>query len=196
MLSLQVLPYFDTTDFEHLQALDLKENPEGLVHKAEAFIAYDSSLRLYPYPEESTKEVLQSRWQALTTALNALTAASKIPSADNLPKIHLARGDTELLRFQLGQPPANFDAAAKNGGVLVKNAEKFYRGAKALAGSQGTAKEGEEASVKEALAVGMGGDATQLKEAIKILTSTKDVLENAIDEGLVTVEQLVAMGIA
>lgn len=80
--------------------------------------------------------MLQSRWQALTTALNALTTASKIPSADNLPKIHLARGDVELLRFQLGQPPNNFDSAAKNAGVLVKNAEKFYRGAKALAGSQ------------------------------------------------------------
>ena len=130
-------PDFGNANSESLQVSGLNENPEGLVNKAEAFIAYNSSLRHYPYPEEATKDVLQSRWQALSTALNALTTASKIPSADNLPKIHLARGDTELLRFQLGQPPANFGAAAKNGIVLVKNSEKFYRGAKALATSSG-----------------------------------------------------------
>jgi hypothetical protein len=176
--------------------LDLKDNPEGLVNKAEAFISYNSSLRLYHYPEEvGMKEVQTSRWQALTTALNALTAASKLPSADNLPKIHLTRGDVEFLRFQLGQPPLNFDGAAKNGSVLLKNAEKFYRGAKTLAASAG-APEGEEADIKEALAVGMGGDAQRLKEAIKLLQSTKAVLEDAIDEGLVTIDQLVAMGIA
>ncbi|KAG0646803.1 hypothetical protein D0Z07_6460 [Hyphodiscus hymeniophilus] len=181
---------------EAYSPLDLQDNPEGLANKAEAFISYNSSLRLYHYPEEEgMKKVLQSRWQALTTALNALTAASKLPSADNLPKIHLARGDTELSRFQLGQPPNNLESAAKNGSVLVRNAEKFYRGAKALAASAGAAKEGEEAEIKESLAVALAGDAQRLKEAIKLLQSTKAVLEDAIDDGLVSVEQLVGMGI-
>lgn len=189
---------YSRTIEEEYSSLDLKENPEGLVNKAEALITYNSSLRLYHYPEEAfqLKEVLLSRWQALSAALESLTSASKLPSADNLPKIHLARGDTELLRFQLGQSPNNYDVAAKNGGVLVKNAEKFYRGAKALAASSGAEKEGEEASIKEALAAGMGGDAQRIQEAIKILGSTKAVLEDAIDEGLVSVDQLVAMGIA
>jgi hypothetical protein len=178
--------------------LDLKDKPEGLVNQAEALIAYNSSVRLYHYPEEATetKRVLSSRWQALSTALNSLTAASKLPSAENLPKIHLARGDVELLRFQLGQPPANFDAAAKNAPILLKNAEKFYRGAKALTASLGGAKEGDEAEIKEALAAALGGDSPKLKEAIKFLVSTKAVLEDAIDEGLVSVDQLIAMGIS
>ena len=184
---------------ESYSSLDLKQNPEGLVNKAEALITYNVSLRLFHLPNATSpqsKQALLSRWQALSAALDSLTAASKLPSADNLPKIHLARGDTELLRFQLGQPPNDHDAAAKNGAILVKNAEKFYRGAKALAAAAAAEKEREEASVKEALAAAMGGDAQGLKEAIKLLGSTKAVLEDAIDEGLVSVDQLVAMGIA
>ena len=179
---------------ETYSSLDLEDNPEGLVSKAESFVSYSSSLHLYHFSDGlGTKEVVLSRWQALTTALDALTAASKLPAAENLPKIHLARGDTELLRFQLGQPPSNLDSAAKNGSVLIKNAEKFYRGARTLAA--GAAREGEEAEIKESLAVALGGDAQRLKEAIKLLQSTKAVLEGAIDDGLVTVEQMVGMGI-
>lgn len=183
---------------EAYSSLDLKDDPKGLVNKAEALISYNSSLRLYHFPEEqgAMKDVLLARWQALSTALETLTAASKLPTADNLATIHLARGDVELLRFQLGQPPTSYDVAAKNGTVLVKNAEKFYRGAKALATSSGTEKEGEEAMVKEALAAGMGGDAQIIKEAIKVVVNAKTVLEDALDEGLVTVEQFSAMGIA
>lgn len=183
---------------EAYSSLDVKDNPEGLVNNAEALITYNSSLRIYHYPGEESgrKEVLLSRWQALSAALDALTSASKLPSADNLPKVHLARGDVELLRFQLGQPPDDYDAAAKNGSVLIKNAEKFYRGAKALAANSGGKKEEEEASIKEALAAGMGGDTQRIIEAIKVLQSAKPVLEDAIDEGLVSVDQLVAMGIA
>ena len=176
---------------EAFSALDLADSPEGLASKAESYIAYNSSLRLYHYSDEVSQDVLLSRWQALTTAFNALTSASKLPSAFNLPKIHVARGDTELLRFQLGKPPSNFDSAAKNGSVLVKNAEKFYRGAKALSGYSG-----EEAEIKEALAVALGGDATRLKEAVESLPSTKRVLEDAIDEGLVSLDELVGMGIS
>lgn len=189
---------YSRTINEAYSNLDIKENPEGLVNKAEALVTYNSSLRIYHYPEEAaqSKEVLLSRWQALSTALEALTAASKLPTAENLPKIHLARGDTELLRFQLGQQPNNYDVALKNGVILVKNAEKFYRGAKALAAGAGWKKEEEEASIKEALAAGLGGDSQRIKEAIKLLQSTKSVLEDSIDEGYVSVEQLVAMGIA
>lgn len=183
-------------------SLALQHNPEGLVNKAEALITYNTSLRLSlshsdsPEASAHSKDILPSRWQALSAAVESLTTASKQPSASNIPKIHLARGDAELLRFQLGQPPTPYDVAAKNGGTLVKNAEKFYRGARALAATEGAKSEEEEASVKEALAAAMGGDVGGIKQAIKVLSSTKAVLEDAIDEGLVTVDQLVAMGVA
>lgn len=188
---------------EAYAALDLATNPEGLVNKAEALITYNASLRLHhpEAPTQSKDTLLPSRWQALTEALTSLTSASKLPPSSssgdtNLSKIHLARGDAELLRFQLGREPTPYDVAAKNSGVLLKNAEKFYRGARALAVSEGAEREEQEASVKEALVLGLGGDVGGLREAIKVVGSARVVLEDAIDEGLVGVEQLVGMGVS
>ena len=154
---------------------------------------------MFTVPEGSAaNEVLESRWKALSAALDALTAASKLPSADNLAKIHLARGDVELLRFQLGQPPAAaYDVASKNAAVLARNAEKFYRGAGALARAAGQASEEEEARVKEALAAALGNDAQPIKDVVRMQGErAKAVLDEAVDDGVMSIEQLVAMGIA
>ncbi|KAG4030434.1 hypothetical protein MFRU_012g01680 [Monilinia fructicola] len=177
-------------------SLDLDDHPEGLCDKAEAFISYNASLRLN-YEAAQSPDVSASRWKVLSAALDHLTKASKLPSADNLPKIHILRGDVELLRFQLGQQPSNYDIAFKNGTVLAKNAEKFYRGAGTLARNEGLTKELEEAGVKEALAMSLYGEKVKLLEAVKLQAGlVRGVLEDSLDDGLISYEALSAMGIA
>lgn len=173
-------------------SVDLANNPEGLVSKAEALIAFNSSVRASPpTTAHELNESLSARWKALTTSLECLTAASKLPNASNLAKIHILRGDVELLRYQLGQEQPAYDVAAKNGQVLCKNAEKFYRGASALCEDK---EEKIEADVKEALAKAFLGDVGRIGQFAQQQDS-RTVLEASIDEGLVRVEQFANMGI-
>ncbi|KAL3425217.1 hypothetical protein PVAG01_04498 [Phlyctema vagabunda] len=175
--------------------LNLADDPKGLVDKAEALITYNTALRNSQLSSDNF--ISLSRWKALTAALDSLTAATKLPSTENLAKIHLARGDAEVHRFQLGQAPSHYDVANKNGSVLLKNAEKFYRGAANTARSTGDEKEVAEAVIKEALAAGLGGDATRIQEAVKLeRKASQGVLEDAVDDGLVSLDALAAMGIA
>lgn len=177
-------------------SLSLDDHPEGLCDKAEAFISYNSSLRLNHETAQSP-EASASRWKVLTAALDNLTKASKLPSAENLPKIHILRGDVDLLRFQLGQPPSNYEVSFKNGAVLTKNAEKFYRGAGNFAKVEGLRKELEEAEVKEALAMSLYGEQDKLLRRVKLQPGVvRNILEDAIDDGLISYEALSAMGIA
>lgn len=162
------------------------------MNKAEALISFNTSVRTTPPAStDELNEALAARWKALSTALDCLTAASKLPTASNLAKIHILRGDGELLRYQLGQEQPAYDVAAKNGPVLCKNAEKFYRGAAALCEDK---EERAEASVKEALAKAFGGDAGRIGEFAQ-QQALRGLLEEAIDEGLVRVEQFADMGI-
>ncbi|KAI9645992.1 hypothetical protein NHQ30_005430 [Ciborinia camelliae] len=187
---------YERTLNDAYSSLSLEDHPEGLCDKAEAFISYNASLRLN-YEAAQSPEVSASRWKVLSAALDNLTKASKLPSADNLPKIHILRGDVEFLRFQLGQPPSNYDVAFKNGAVLTKNAEKFYRGAGILARNEGLSKELEEAGVKEALAMSLYGEKAKLLESVKLRPGVvRGVLEDALDDGLISYEALSDMGIA
>lgn len=187
---------YERTLNDAFAALSLDNDPEGLCNKAEAFIAYNTAMRTN-FEAAQSPDVSASRWKVLSAALNNLTKASKLPAADNLPKIHLVRGDVELLRFQLGQAPSNYDIASKNGAILVKNAEKFYRGAAALARSDGSRKEQGEAEVKEALALSLSGEPSKLLETVKSQPElVRGILEDGIDDGLVSYEALSTMGIA
>jgi len=56
-------------------------------------------------------------------------------------KIHIARGDVEINRFQLGQLDVVFEPARDNRDVLLRNAGKFYVGAKNFARTYGWAEE-------------------------------------------------------
>lgn len=176
--------------------LNLDDNPEGLCDKAEAFIACNSSLR-QNYEAVISPEISASRWKVLTAAIDSLTKASKLPSVDNVPKIHILRGDVDLLRYQLGQPPSNYDVAFKNKEVLAKNAEKFYRGAGNFAKAEGLRKELEEAEVKEALALSLYGEKEKLFRYAKLRPEfVRDILEDAFDDGIISYETLSAIGIS
>ena len=186
---------------EAFRGLELGGNAEGLCDRAEALLAFNSSVRV----NGGGSADLDARWKALTSALENLTAVTKIPDVENVANIHMLRGDVELLRWQLGQGDGNggYEVARKNAGTLLKNAEKFYRGAKALAQAQmgeGMEIVGREAGIKELLAADLGreeGMGPGLKELYRGESdaAAREVLEEAVEEGLVTVEQLREMGI-
>ena len=87
-----------------IERIDFSQSPEALCDIAESLIMFATSLRAnndqtdYENPKP---EFLSARFKALTTALERLTAASKLPDVDNLVKIHLLRGDVEMWRYQV-----------------------------------------------------------------------------------------------
>jgi hypothetical protein len=167
--------------------LDLSSDPGGLCSKADALISFNSAIADNP-PMRSPEELsisVQLRWQSLTSALDALTVASKLGTAENIPKIHLARGDVETSRWRLGRPPWNYATAQENASTLLKNAQTYYRGAAALARRDGAAEEERDGSCKEALVAALAGDKTkleQLKSAAskELLTVAEDMVEDGL----------------
>ncbi|KAJ5577744.1 uncharacterized protein N7459_006708 [Penicillium hispanicum] len=168
--------------------LDVSADPEGLCNKAEALTSLNGALAdVPPYGDDAALKLsLSVRWQSLSTALNALTAASKLPNADNLPKIHLARGDVEMHRWRLGTAPWNYAMAQQHGTVLLRNAQTYYRGAAALARRDGAPEEGRDGSFKEAIAAAIEGQKAKLDQ-IKTarLEQLVGVAQDMVEDGMV-----------
>ncbi|KAL4801566.1 hypothetical protein BDV18DRAFT_74026 [Aspergillus unguis] len=168
--------------------LNISADPEGLCAKADALISFNTATAEQPpnHDREVFAKSLGLRWQALSAAVDALTKASKLPDAESLPKIHLARGDTEMSRWRLGFPPWEHGMAQQYGATLLKNAQTYYRGAAALARRDGSADEVRDGTCKEAIAAAIEGQKekiTQLKG-----TSPKELLhvaEEMVEEGWV-----------
>lgn len=169
---------------------NVSSDPEGLCSKAEALTSLNAAFADVP---PSEPEVLQStlpiRWKSLSTALDSLTAASKLPSAENLPKIHIARGDAEMQRWRLGTPPWNYSMAQQNGAMLLRNAQTYYRGAAALARRDGAPEEERDGSHKEAIAAAIEGQKTKLEQlkAIspqQLVAVAQEMVEDGVVEGM------------
>lgn len=166
--------------------VDLSDDPEGLCSKADALTSFNSAIADNP-PVASNEELQRSvtlRWQGLTTALEALTAASKLATTDNVCKVHIARGDTEMSRWRLAGPPWNYKVAQEYAATLLKNAQTYYRGAAALARRDGAAEE-QEASCKEAFAAALAGDESKLNQlksagSDQVLTVVQDMVEDGL----------------
>ncbi|RDL40631.1 uncharacterized protein BP5553_00610 [Venustampulla echinocandica] len=171
------------------QPLDLNDHVEGLGKRADALGTCSISVRLSR--EGDTVEAGTLRWTILSQALQDLTAASKFPDDVNMGQINLLRGDMELMRSRLGLPPLNLDVAVKNQRVLVKNAEKYYRGAKGLTASEGPPTDDNiEATVKEALAKALSGDSALLVQVRGEFPTAEGILAEAFEEGLFTPDQI------
>ncbi|KAL8770598.1 MAG: hypothetical protein Q9209_003666 [Squamulea sp. 1 TL-2023] len=170
-----------TEAYNNIPNSDPDLDPQALCDRADAEIVFNASLQglsLQTTKEDSAKLNL-IRWKHLTKALDNLTIASKLPNAKHLPRIHLRRGDCELLRRRLGAPPSNYEIALKSASTLLKNAEIYYRGAARLAKAEGAGDEEVEASIKEAVVVaistrdlskfceGMGPDRIRVQEIIE-----------------------------
>ncbi|OBT74543.1 hypothetical protein VF21_07539 [Pseudogymnoascus sp. 05NY08] len=184
----------DTATYERaitdaFSGLDLAADPKGLTDKADAMLAFAAALRTQPVEDGQQQQQIVARWGALTQAGSALGAASKVPGAMNLARIHLARGDAEMLRFRVKDGtgyPGNVDA-----GVLVKNAGVFYRGAARQALVDGEEGVGREGRLKGALAAAVGGESQALREMVGSETEMViEVLGGAVSDGLVEMEWL------
>ncbi|KAL4959868.1 uncharacterized protein BDV14DRAFT_183763 [Aspergillus stella-maris] len=169
--------------------VDVSADPEGLCAKADALISFNTATTEQPpsNDSESFSKALNLRWQALSAALDALTKASKLPDAENLPKIHLARGDSEMSRWRLGFPPWEHGMARQHGPTLLRNAQTYYRGAAALARRDGSADEDRDGTCKEAIAAAI----ERQKEKLAQLKSTapKELLavaEDMVEDGWVS----------
>ncbi|KAE9379636.1 hypothetical protein N431DRAFT_434565 [Stipitochalara longipes BDJ] len=170
----------------------IQTNPEALVKSAESLITFHQNVTLTnPTPTSHHDPSLSAlSWSALSTALENLTKASKLPDVENLAAVHVLRGDVEMLRYQMGQQ--GFDIAKKNEGALLKNAEVFYRGGKNVSkaeverGEDGAV--GREGMVKEVVVKGLRGE----REAVGGLKGlqgweggeVEKILREAVEDGV------------
>jgi hypothetical protein len=88
------------------------------------------------------------------------------------------------MRAALGRGNNGFPTAQKNQDILMKNAEKYYRGARVLTESSGEKEENEEATVKEAVVKGLLGDSSEMRAVRPIIARADEILKDAINDGL------------
>lgn len=176
--------------------LDVSADPAGLCGKADALTSLNQALSDIPPSDddEAFENAVALRWKSLSTALDALTAASKLPDADNLPKIHLGRGDAEMHRWRLGRAPWNHAMAKQNGAMLLRNAQTYYRGATALARRDGAAEEERDGTCKEAIAAAIEGQNTKLEQLKSTdLQQVIVVAQDMVEDGMVDGRELSAL---
>ncbi|KAL2828140.1 hypothetical protein BJY01DRAFT_133213 [Aspergillus pseudoustus] len=177
--------YYGAVSSSFRPDLDIFSDPEGLCSKADALVSFNNATTEQP-PEdpEAFGKAIELKWQALSTAADALTKASKLPDAENLPKIHLARGDVEMSRWRLGFTPWEYAMSRQNGAILLRNAQTYYRGAAALARRDGGADEERDGTCKEAIAAAIEGQKEKLAQ-LKT-TAPKELLvvaEDMVEDG-------------
>lgn len=176
--------------------LDVSSDAEGLCHKADALTSLNAAFAEVP-PHEDPETLalsISTRWTSLSTALDALTAATKLPDAENLPKIHIARGDAEMQRWRLGREPWNHTMAKQNGAMLLRNAQTYYRGAAALARRDGTAVEERDGTCKEAIAAAVDGQNTKLQELkSRSFEQVIAVATEMVEDGMIEATEMSAL---
>ncbi|KAJ5145739.1 Tetratricopeptide-like helical [Penicillium bovifimosum] len=176
--------------------LDVSADLDGLCAKANALTSLNQALNDIPPSEddEAFESAVALRWKSLSTALDALTAATKLPDAANLPKIHNGRGDAEMHRWRLGRAPWNHTMAKQNGAMLLRNAQTYYRGAAALARREGAAEEERDGTVKEAIAAALEGQSTKLDQLkTTVLPQVVAVAQEMVEDGMVDGRELSAL---
>ncbi|KAL8737464.1 MAG: hypothetical protein Q9181_001652 [Wetmoreana brouardii] len=183
---------------EALEPLKLVPNePQALCDMADAEIVFNASIeRFADRILRNASDVNIIRWKHLTKAVDHLTAASKLWTAKNLPRIHLRRGDCEMLRRRLGAAPWNYDLASKSAPTLLKNAEIYYRGAGKLAKGEDAADEEEEALTKGAVAAALAGDPSRFREKVgSDMQKVQDILKDAVEEGVILSDDIQMLGV-
>lgn len=173
--------------------IDIPNFAQALCDRADASLAFTASMRAtIDMTSINASDLLQLndiQWKYLTQALTDLTAATKLPDLHNLPKIHLRRGDCELLRYSLGRSPQSYKYAAQSADLLLENADTYYRGAMKLAMVEMAGQEEAEALVKEAVASSLNGNEAKLSELLKTHSvQVSRTLDDMRDENLIGIE--------
>ncbi|KAL8831144.1 MAG: hypothetical protein Q9191_001038 [Dirinaria sp. TL-2023a] len=178
--------------------LDLSKSARGLCDRADTAIVFQASIGA----PEATAQMMATdmtrlngiRWKHLTSAIEDLTAASKLPDAENVPRIHLRRGDCELLRYCLGKGPNPYEPAVKSLRTLIMNAGVYYRGASGLARNAVAGAEMREASIKEAIVASLSSNRENWQLYSKAQhEAVLEVLEDMKEESLLTDEDIASL---
>ncbi|MCJ1478459.1 hypothetical protein MMC13_007139 [Lambiella insularis] len=190
--------YLDELNMAFSKDVGLPDSAQALCDKADASLALTASIRvtinIASVSASDVSALNDVQWKQLTQALTDLTAATKVPNSHNLFKIHLRRGDCELMRYSLGKPPQSYKLAVQNADMLLKNAETYYRGAAKLAKIEMAGQDEAEALAKEAVASSLSGNEMKLLNLIKqsriqVLT----ILEEMREENLIDIEDFVRL---
>ena len=180
------------------QDLDVANDPQALCDRADAHLNLNTSVQDALQQAQSIEltQVGSVCWKHITKALDSLTAASRLPDALTLPRIHIRRGDCELLRLHLGEAPLKYDLAIKSAHTLLKNAEVYFRGAAALARRNGDAEEElTEAEVKEAIAMALADGSEKLVSLLRLQRDFVMVtVEEMREEGVLGEESVQKIG--
>ncbi len=179
--------------------VDLASDPQGLCDRADAELMFNMSIEASlnslgsSITPEGMAQLNVTRWKHLTRAVDSLTSASKLPSAKNLARIHLRRGDCELLRLKLGETPTHYELARKSATTLLNNAGIYYKNALAATGTvvgfKDTGDEQKEAVVREAVVIVLKGDGSKLRQLVtEDAGAVEGELEDMRGDGLLGVE--------
>ena len=145
---------------------EAESREESLVALGETHLAYNSAIESFFARNETPKELIMSlnrrRWDHITAGLTSFTIASKLSPVTNLARIHVSRGDCELLRVRLGDQPCDYEFARKRHETLLKNAAVYYKAAKSVFSHQksGTIDEVFELDLKLVITGILLGDST------------------------------------
>ncbi|KAL2356993.1 hypothetical protein BJ546DRAFT_423560 [Cryomyces antarcticus] len=137
---------------EIFKQLDLTTDPKAMCAYADALVEFNDAIGEL-YSSHQSPDIAARRWKLLSTASSLYTAASKLDSVTDKAAIHIARGDVELLRHSLTEPPSNLsDALQASAPTLLRNAEIYYRGAGRQADADKDPRTAVEARIKESVA--------------------------------------------
>ena len=188
---LDLRSYQEELKFAFGTDVDPLSSVQWLCDRADAYITLTASIGSTTQSASPKEDVLPQlndvQWKYLTKALADLTAATKLPNVPNLAKIHLRRGDCELLRYCLGKAPSFYKQAIQNTTMLLRNAEIYYRGAAKFAKVEMAGPEEAEALNREAVVSSLNGDSGKLMTYMDRIMKTIDEMR---DEGLLMTEDI------
>ena len=165
------------------------EDSQGLCDRADAEMTFATSIHAASgkigFPA-GLHETANMCWKHISKALELLTAASKLSDTLHISRIHVRRGDCEMLRLRLGYAPLNYELAAKSMPTLLKNAEIYYNAAiTPLIKGKDHEEEQSHAKVKAAVAAALSGDIGKLSELFRYQRSAVEAtVEDMKDEDL------------
>ncbi|RYO80092.1 hypothetical protein DL764_009943 [Monosporascus ibericus] len=136
-----------------VENLQLQTSAEALIANARSLMAFNSAIA---DTKSNDQHLSTLRWNALTTSISNLNAASKIQGTDQqeIASTHLLRGDASLSLYTMGTPPTSYQSAIVQATQLLKNAEVYYRNASKLSQNQ---EEKDVAAFRSQMALGLQG---------------------------------------
>ena len=160
------------------------ETPQARCDHADALLTFHATI-VAASNEDERSRLAQLQWTLLSSALSSYQRALALPDVQNLAKIHMRRGDCELLRYRMAEPPLMYKAASASSTILLKNAATYYRGSAAAARIDNVEGGDTESNIKEAVASALvSGEKAGLPPGL--MKTFRATLEEMGNEGILS----------